>query len=75
VNATSVPIEIWEEGARRSGMEDYQIETLICMFRYYARYGLCGNPQVLSWLLQRPPRTLENFIEDTIHQQLQQEPL
>jgi uncharacterized protein YbjT (DUF2867 family) len=75
VDATSVPIETWEEGARRSGMGDYQLEALTSMFRYYARHGLHGNPQVLSWLLQRRPTTLDDFIENKIHQQLQQEPL
>jgi uncharacterized protein YbjT (DUF2867 family) len=72
VRVTSVPIETWERQARRSGLGDYQVEALIKMFRYYARYGLCGNPQVLSWLLRHPPSSLENLIEYTVHQQLQQ---
>src|SRR3989337_2329470 len=75
VRATTVPLETWERQARRSGMGDYQVDTLLKMFRYYARYGLCGNPQVLSWLLLRPPLTLDNFIENTVHQQVQQEPI
>jgi len=75
VRVTTVPLETWERQARRSGMGDYQVDTLLKMFRYYARYGLCGNPQVLSWLLLRPPLTLDNFIENTVHQQVQQEPI
>ena len=75
VRVTTVPIETWERRARHSGMGDYQVEALIKMFRYYARHGLCGNPQVLSWLLLRPPSTFENFIENTARQQVQQEPI
>jgi NAD(P)H dehydrogenase (quinone) len=46
-------------------MEDYQRETLTKMFRAYARDGLKGNPDVLSWLLERPPTSLENFTART----------
>ena len=75
VKVTTVPIEVLERQARRSGLGDYQIETLIAMFRYYARYGMCGNPQVLSWLLKRPPTILGNFVEYHALKHLQQEPL
>jgi uncharacterized protein YbjT (DUF2867 family) len=75
VQVTTVPVETWERRARHAGMGEYQVETLIKMFRYYERFGLCGNPQVLRSLLFRPPSTLENFIEIHLHQQVQQEPL
>ena len=42
-------------------MDDYQLETLAKMFQAYARDGLCGNPNVLGWLLQRPPTSLAAF--------------
>jgi hypothetical protein len=42
-------------------MGDYQRETLIKMFRAYARDGLRGNPNMLSWLLGRPPTSLASF--------------
>jgi hypothetical protein len=67
-----VPIETWERNARHSGLGDYQVETLIKMFRYYQRYSLCGNPQVLCLLLLRPPSTFEQFIENIVHQQVHQ---
>src|SRR3990172_9639575 len=51
VRVTSVPIETWEREARLSGMGEYQVEALVKMFRYYQRYGLCGNPHVLSLIL------------------------
>jgi DNA-directed RNA polymerase specialized sigma24 family protein len=46
-------------------MGDYQIETLIKMFRYYEQYGLWGGPNVLGWLLRRPPTTFAAFVERT----------
>jgi uncharacterized protein YbjT (DUF2867 family) len=63
----SVRVEVqsvaeWETRARTSGLGEYQRETLIKMFHYYARYGLAGNPKVLGWLLGRPPTTLGEFV-------------
>jgi uncharacterized protein YbjT (DUF2867 family) len=69
VRAETQSIEAWEEGARESGMGDYQRETLIKMFGYYERHGLAGNPNVLGWLLRRPPTTLAAFVERTIKAQ------
>ena len=65
VRAEAQPIEAWERRARASGMGDYQIETLIKMFRYYEQYGLGGSPNVLGWLLRRPPTTFAAFVERT----------
>ncbi len=63
VRAEAVPLETWERRARESGLGDYQVETLVKMFRYYERYGFWGNPRVLSWLLGRSPTTFAAFIE------------
>ena len=63
VRAQAVPLDLWERGARASGMGDYQVETLLQMFRYYEHYGFWGNPQVLTWLLRRPPTTFASFVE------------
>ena len=56
-----VPIAEWETNAREAGLKDYQIETLIKMFHYYARHGLSGNPHVLRWLLSRSPTNFNYF--------------
>lgn len=64
ITAREVPLERWEEGARRSGMPAYAVETLIQMFRYYATYGLVGNANVLRWLLGREPRSLQSFVQE-----------
>jgi len=51
----------WEQRARSAGMDDDACETLIKMFRAYARNGLKGNPNALTWLLGRPPTSLAAF--------------
>jgi NAD(P)H dehydrogenase (quinone) len=61
VRAEAESVEGWEARARASGLGDHQRDTLTKMFRYYARHGLAGSPQVLHWLLGRPPGTLAAF--------------
>ncbi len=61
VHAEAEALEAWEQRARAAGMDDYQRETLIKMFHAYARDGLKGNPNVLTWLLGRPPTSLAAF--------------
>lgn len=63
VRAQAVPLELWEQKARAAGLGDYQIQTLLQMFRYYERNGFWGNPHVLTWLLGRPPATFATFVE------------
>jgi hypothetical protein len=45
-----------------AGMPDYQRETLVKMFRYYAQHGLAGSPKVLTALLGRSPSTIADFL-------------
>jgi uncharacterized protein YbjT (DUF2867 family) len=66
-----ISLSEWEAQARTRGLGDYQIEALTRMFHYYAQYGLSGNPQVLNWLIKKPPSTLEFFIEHVNQQQVQ----
>jgi uncharacterized protein YbjT (DUF2867 family) len=66
VTATELPLEQWEQQARAQGLNEYAVGTLLKMFRYYASYGLVGNPQVLTWLLGRAPVSLEEFMRDRI---------
>ena len=61
VRAEAEPIEVWNHRARNAGIGDYQRETLTKMFQAYARDGLKGNPNVLGWLLKRPPTSLAAF--------------
>ena len=61
VRAEVETVEDWDRRARRAGMDDHARETLLKMFRAYARDGLNGNPNVLTWLLGRPPTSLAAF--------------
>lgn len=45
---------------------EYAAESLIKMFDYYDKWGLAGNPNVLTWLLNRKPTSLAAFIERTL---------
>jgi len=61
--AESIQLEAWETNARKSGMSDYQVDTLIKMFKYYQDYGFEGNSNVLEWLLPRPITDLSSFLK------------
>jgi NAD(P)H dehydrogenase (quinone) len=63
VTAERTPIDVWERGARNAGLEAYAIETLKKMFLYYENHDFVGSPQILGWLLKRPPTTLAEVIE------------
>lgn len=62
VIVSSIPVDRWAEKARRSGLAEYQVETLVKMFTYYQDFGFEGNSKVLTWLLGRSPGSLEEFI-------------
>ena len=66
VVAREIPLAEWEAEARAAGLPFYAVETLVKMFRYYARNGLEGNPNVLQMLLGRPPTTVAQFIRRQI---------
>jgi len=53
----------WEENARRNGMSEYAVDTLLSMFDHYEKYGMRGNPHALISIIDRPPVGLTEFIE------------
>jgi len=63
VEAREIAHEDWEQGARASGLGDYQVETLIKMFEFYGQHSFVGNSNVLRWLLGREPINLESFVQ------------
>ncbi len=74
VHAQAVPLEEWERGARAAGLGDYQVETLLKMFRYYEQHGFEANPRVLGWLLGRPPTTFAAFVRRVVIKSLRASP-
>jgi NAD(P)H dehydrogenase (quinone) len=61
VCAETQDLQTWVARARQSGMDSYQVDTLMKMFAYYDNYGLVGNPRVLENILGKPLRTLKQF--------------
>jgi len=55
----------WARRAQKTGLSNYAVATLRQMFVYYEQYGFWGNPQVLTWLLGRPPTRFETFVRRT----------
>jgi uncharacterized protein YbjT (DUF2867 family) len=68
VDVKVIPIEEWEVNARNMGLGDYQVKTLVKMFRYYERFGFFGNSRILECLLNRSPTSYASFIERTIRE-------
>jgi uncharacterized protein YbjT (DUF2867 family) len=58
----------WRFRAEQAGMDGYAIENLLRMFEYYDRWGLVGNPNVLTWLLKREPTSLESFVRRMVNE-------
>ena len=63
VSVQEIGVEKWQEQAKSSGLGDYQIDTLVKMFRYYERNGFRGNPKVLGMLLGRAPGSFAEFVK------------
>lgn len=68
VRAEATRLNEWERIASAAGLNDYAIATLKAMFMFYERFGLCGNPNVLRWLLRREPTSLSDFVRATIEE-------
>jgi uncharacterized protein YbjT (DUF2867 family) len=43
------------------GKPDYSLDGFRRLFAHYDSYGLTGNPNVLGWLLGRPPTSFEGY--------------
>jgi len=61
VFASRENLQSWEEKVKRSGMDKYQVDTLVKMFDYYDKYSLVGNSWVLECILGTYSRTLKEF--------------
>lgn len=61
VRAEKQEIKDWSMRVR--DMSEYTMQNLVRMFEYYNQWGLVGNPNVLRWLLEGEPTSLESFIE------------
>lgn len=62
VTAVTQSLAAWQEQAEAAGLSGYAQDTLLKMFRYYARNGFWANGRVLRWLLGRDPTTFRQFL-------------
>ncbi len=64
VEAEACPIGDLADSARQKREEDeFTYDAMYRLFGHYNRYGITGNPNVLTWLLGRPPTTLAEYVE------------
>ncbi len=58
-----LPLESVAQGTPRdTPIDAYEADSLERMFIYYTRHGLTGSPNVLGFVLGRPPTTYEAFV-------------
>ena len=62
VRAEETSLHNWKKQAVQNHLGNYQINTLLKMFRYYAEFDFRGNANVLCWLLQRQPTSFSKFV-------------
>ena len=62
VTAEQVPIPPHRSaGLHPSEADDYRQDAMVRLFDHYGRYGITGNPNVLTWLLGRRPATFREY--------------
>lgn len=66
VKAHTVPDEEWTLQLKKHGLGEYQVNTLLTMFRHYNMHGFTGSPNVLTWMLGRKPNSFNSFVHRTI---------
>lgn len=60
------PDELVDMIRSHGALSRYAVEAYHRLFGYYARIGISGNANVLTWLLGRPPRTLADYIRRSL---------
>jgi len=53
-------------GPRPSEADDYRLDAMFRLFDHYGRYGITGNPNVLSWLLGRRPTSFDEYVRRSL---------
>ncbi|MGW5641010.1 SDR family oxidoreductase [Streptomyces sp. NPDC003832] len=57
------PIGDFASADRQERAEDeFPYDAMYRLWGHYSRYGITGNPNVLGWLLGRPPTTLREYV-------------
>jgi len=53
-------------GTPPSEEDDWRRDAMVRLFDHYGRHGITGNPNVLSWLLGRPPTTFREYVRRSL---------
>ncbi|MDL2294808.1 NmrA family NAD(P)-binding protein [Ruminococcaceae bacterium OttesenSCG-928-D13] len=61
-SANLIPVEAMFEFFGNSKYDSYFRETFYRLSDTYGRYGIAGNPNVLTWLLGRKPTTFKDYV-------------
>ena len=62
VSARQVPVAAAFASVGGTAADDYRADAMVRLFDHYSRYGITGNPNVLSWLLDRPPTRFDTYV-------------
>jgi uncharacterized protein YbjT (DUF2867 family) len=54
------------DGDRPSEKNDRRHDAMFRLFDHYGRYGITGNPNVLSWLLGRAPTSFAQYVRRSL---------
>jgi uncharacterized protein YbjT (DUF2867 family) len=46
--------------------DDHRHDAMFRLFDHYGRYGITGNPNVLGWLLGRPPTSFAEYVRRSL---------
>ena len=49
-----------------SEVDDHRLDAMFRLFDHYGRYGITGNPNVLSWLLGRRPTSFAEYVRRSL---------
>lgn len=63
VTAKAVALQDMEARALANGVSADRIQQMLIMNRHYDQHGFCGNPNVLSMILGRPPTSYKTYVE------------
>ncbi len=68
IKVETPPDDLMAKQLRNHGADDYRVDTLLKMFRHYNEHGFVGNPNVLTWILERKPIDFSTFVLRTIRE-------
>ena len=66
IKAKARSIVEFNEWAENNNISTSRKKTMQAMNRHYDIHGLIGNPNVLGWILKRPPTTFAEFVKREI---------